>query len=196
MYHHANTNINHLQSSDHDSKSTKSSELRRRQIPLAFTNTHWGKEYAANPNWEHENLGKSNPTTRRGSRFRNEPDPKVNRVASVSMPSHETSEMEFAIPRTESPSTNTVPSAASTSAASSQEYSVMVAWNFFRRTFPQTTSPTSPTTSATEQRLSTCPQHEETAVTGPWLEMLMRWDDFEQWRLKMLERPWHLPGTP
>ncbi|KAG9996391.1 hypothetical protein KCU78_g17474, partial [Aureobasidium melanogenum] len=196
MYHHANTNINHLQSSDHDSKSTKSSKLRRRQIPLAFTNTHWGKEYAANPKWELENSERCNPTIRQGSRFQNEPDPKVNRVASVSMPSRKTSEMESTKQSTDSSSTNTVPSAASTPAASSQEYSVMVAWNFFRRTFTQTTSPTSPTTSATEQRASTCPQHEETNVTGPWLEMLMRWDDFEQWRLKMLERPWHLPGTP
>ncbi|KAH0188160.1 hypothetical protein KCU99_g4894, partial [Aureobasidium melanogenum] len=196
MYHHANTNINPSQSTDHDSKSTKSSELRRREIPLAFTNTHRGKEYAANPNWEHENLGKSNPTTRRGSRFRSEPDPKVHRLASVSMPSHETSEMESAKQSTDSSVSNTTPSAQSTPAAPSQEYSVMVAWNFFRRTFPQTTSPTSPTTSATEQRLSMCPQHEETIGMGPWLEMLMRWDDFEQWRLKMLDRPWHLPGTP
>ncbi|KAG9733020.1 hypothetical protein KCU73_g11161, partial [Aureobasidium melanogenum] len=196
MYHHANTNINPSQSTDHDSKSTKSSELRRREIPLAFTNTHWGKEYAANPNWELENSERFDPTIRRGSRFRNEPDPKVNRVASVSTPSHESSEMEFAIPRTDSSSSNTVPSAQSTPIASSQEYSVMVAWNFFRRTFTQTTSPTSSTTSATEQRLSTCPQHEETVGMGPWLEMLMRWDDFEQWQLKMLERPWHLPVTP
>ncbi|KAI4737208.1 hypothetical protein E4T50_12296 [Aureobasidium sp. EXF-12298] len=182
MYHHANTNINPSQSTDHDSKSTKSSELRRREIPLAFTNTHWGKEF--------------DPTIRRGSRFRNEPDPKVNRVASVSMPSRKTSEMESAKQSTDSSSTNTVPFAASTPAASSQEYSVMAAWNFFRRTFPQTTSPTSPTTSATEQRLSICPQHEETIGMGPWLEMLMRWDDFEQWRLKMLERPWCWAATP
>ncbi|KAG9549806.1 hypothetical protein KCU71_g15357, partial [Aureobasidium melanogenum] len=55
MYHHANTNINSLRPSDHDTKSTKSSETRRREIPLAFTNTEWGKEYAANPNWELEN---------------------------------------------------------------------------------------------------------------------------------------------
>ncbi|KAG9695924.1 hypothetical protein KCU95_g3803, partial [Aureobasidium melanogenum] len=196
MYHHANTNINPLQSSDHDSKSTKSSEIRRRQIPLAFTNTEWGKEYAANPNWEHENMGRCNPAIRRGSRFRSEPDPKVNRLTSVSVPSDETSEIGSAKSSAESASPTTVPSVQSTMAASSQEYSVMVAWNFFRRTFPQTTSPTSPNASAAEHRTSPCPQHEETIVTGPWLEMLMRWDDFEQWRLKMLEQPWYLPVTP
>ncbi|KAH0352217.1 hypothetical protein KCU83_g3991, partial [Aureobasidium melanogenum] len=192
MYHHANTNINSLRPSDHDTKSTKSSETRRREIPLAFTNTEWGKEYAANPNWELENSGRCNPTVRRGSRFESEPDHKVNRSASVSMSSRESSEMESTIPGTDPSSTNTVPSAQSTPAASSRDYSVMVAWNFFRRTFPQTTIPTSPTT---EQRASTCQQHEETIGMGPWLEMLMRWDDFEQWRLKMLERPWCWAAT-
>ncbi|CAD0098366.1 unnamed protein product [Aureobasidium mustum] len=199
MYHHANTNINSLQSPDHDSRSTKSSEARRRQIPLAFTNTEWGKEYAANPNWEHENLGRCNPTVRRGSRFRSEPDPKVNRSVSVSLPSHGTPEMQSAKPSTNLSSSSTAPpvqsNATSMSEASSQEYSVMVAWNFFCRTFPQNISPTSLDASATEQRTSTRPQHEERVELGPWLEMLMRWDDFEQWQLKMLQRSWYLPVT-
>ncbi|KAK6003518.1 hypothetical protein QM012_009289 [Aureobasidium pullulans] len=190
MYHHANTNINPVQSRDHDSKSTQSSEIRRRQIPLAFTNTEWGKEYAANPNWEHENLGRSNPTSRQGSRFRSEPELKTKKSASVSVPSQAASERQSA-----NPPADMIPSASSKHPISTQEYSVMVAWNFFRRTFPHITSPTTPDTSTTEYRTSPYPQHEEEFGTGPWLEMLMRWDDFEQWRLKMLERPWYLPVT-
>lgn len=69
----------------------------------------------------------------------------------------------------------------------------MVAWNFFRRTFPQITSPTSLDASVTEQRTSAYPHHEENIEMGPWSKALMRWDDFEQWQLKMLERPWYLP---
>lgn len=195
MYHHANTNINPLQPSGHDPESTRSSEGRRRQIPLAFTNTEWGKEYAANPNWEHENLGRCNPTIGRGSRFRPQPEPKVNRSTSVSLPSNGTSELGSAKTSTECFSSTTIPFTQPNFAATSREYSVMVAWNFFRRTFPQTPSPTSPGASLTEQRASTCSQHEERVGMGPWLEMLMRWDDFEQWRLKMLERPWCLPTT-
>lgn len=186
MYRHANTNINPSQSSDFDTKSTKSSETRRRQIPLAFTNTEWGKEYAANPNWEHENLGKCNPTVRKGSRFRSGSD------ASASIPSYE---IKSANPPKESSPTTTIPSATSIPVASSQGYSVMVAWNFFRRTFPPNVCPTFPDTSANGQRTSVDPQHEEDIEVGPWLEVLMRWDDFEQWQLKMLERSWCSPAT-
>ena len=199
MYHHANTNINPLQSPDHDSKSTKSSEARRRQIPLAFTNTQWGKEYVENPNWEHENLGRCNPTVRRGSRFRSEPETNANRSASVSLSSRGTSEIQPAEPSTNLFSSTTAPpvqsNASSMAEASSQEYSVMVAWKFFCRSFPQNTSPASLDVSATEQETSTHPRHEESVSMGPWLEMLMRWDDFEHWRLKMLDRSWYLPVT-
>lgn len=71
----------------------------------------------------------------------------------------------------------------------------MLAWNFFRRTFPQTTSPVALDASDNEQRTFAYSQHEESIEMGPWLEMLMRWDDFEQWRMKMLERPWCLSTT-
>ncbi|KAH0370151.1 hypothetical protein KCU65_g2842, partial [Aureobasidium melanogenum] len=196
MYHHANTNINPSQSPDHDTKSSKSSETRRKQIPLAFTNTEWGKEYAANPNWEHENLGRCNPTVRKGSRFRSEPDPKVNKSTSVSTPSHAKPEMGSAKPSADSSSSTTVPLAPSKPAASSQEYSVMVAWNFFRRTFPPNISPTTPNPAASDQKASVHPQPEEGIAMGPWLEMLMRWDDFEQWRLTMLDQPWYLLAAP
>lgn len=195
MYHHANTNINPSQSSNFDTKSTASSGTRRRQIPLAFTNTEWGKEYAANPNWEHENLEKSNPTVRRGSRLRSQSEPKVNRSASVSTFSLEPSKMKLAKPPTDSSSSFAVSSAPSKPAASSQEYSVMVAWKFFRRTFPRNISPTLPSTSVPEQRRSDHPQQEERIEMRPWLEMLTKWDDYEQWRLKMLKRPWYLPPT-
>jgi hypothetical protein len=190
MYHHANIDIN-SQSPDHASVSTKSSETRQRQIPLAFTNTWWGREYIANPNWEQENLGKSNALVRQGSRGQSEPDGK-------SLPAS-------ALPRSASTTESTSSHSSSTSASappttsppppqSSQQYSVMTAWSFFRRTFPHS-SPTSDSP-ATEKSTPDHAEQEEEDELGPWLEMLMRWDDFEQWQLKMLQRSWCLPGTP
>jgi hypothetical protein len=195
MYHHANTNIN-SQSPDHASISTKSSETRRRQIPLAFTNTEWGREYIANPNWEQEKLGKSNAPMRQGSRVRPEPNGKS---ILASVPSHNTSTIKFADTSIASSSSSTstaapplVPRVAS---PPSQQYSVMVAWNFFRLTFPPS-SPTSSESPEIETNNSNRPQQEEMVESGPWLEMLMRWDDFEQWQLKLLQRSWCLTDTP
>lgn len=189
MYHHANTNIDASPSSDCTSTCTKSSEGRRRQIPLAFTNTGWGREYLANPNWEQENLGRNNAPVRQGSRVRSGSDGK-NIPASIPSPNASTKRTAHA---------SSDPDSASSSAQGSlpvspsphqscQQYSAMASWTFFRRTFPQPISPTSPDT---EKRESTHPEQEETVGLGPWLEMLMRWDDFEQWRLEMLQRAWY-----
>ncbi|KAI4752639.1 hypothetical protein E4T52_15175 [Aureobasidium sp. EXF-3400] len=175
MYHHANTNINPSQSSDHASTSTKSSETRKRQIPLAFTNTGWGREYIANPNWEQENLGKNNAPVRRGSQG-HIPASTTSHYTSATNSTNTSMSDSLSAPSTVSP----VPP------QTSQQYSVMVSWNFFRRTFPQSISPTSPDA---ENRISLLlPEQEEIVELGPWLEMLTKWDDFEQWQLKMLQR--------
>jgi hypothetical protein len=195
MYHHANTNIN-SQSPDHASISTKSSEARQRQIPLAFTNTEWGREYIANPNWEQDNLGKSNAPLRQKSRV--QPDQNGKSIP-ASIPFHDTPTIKSAdtsIAHSSSSASALAPSTVSPKPSRpSQQYSVMVAWNLFRRTFP----PSSPAFSESpecENRYSVRPQQEEVVELGPWLEMLMRWDDFEQWQLKMLQRSWWLSGTP
>jgi hypothetical protein len=65
----------------------------------------------------------------------------------------------------------------------------MTAWNFFRRTFPHPTSPTSSNTPDLEYLNVAHPEQDEIVELGPWLEMLMRWDDFEQWQLKVIPRP-------
>jgi hypothetical protein len=186
MYHHANTNINPSQSSDDASTSTKSSNTRKKQIPLAFTNTGWGREYIANPNWEQENLEKNNAPVRRG----------LQGHTPASTPSHSASKTEFVNTNTsnspQAPQTPPAPPLV-TSAPSQlcQQYSVMASWNFFSRTFPQSRSPTSPDA---EKRESIHPEQEEVVELGSWLEMLMRWDDFKQWQLKMLQRSWYLPA--
>jgi hypothetical protein len=194
MYHHANIDINLSQSSDHASISTKSSETRRKQIPLAFTNTWWGREYIANQHWEQENLGKSNVLVRQRSGSQNEGDGQAVSAA----PSHSASTIKAARGSTEtcssSVSTPAPPTTSPTPPQTSQQYSVMTAWNFFRHTFPQS-SPTSDPPD-TEKNTPDHADHEEEVKSGPWLEMLMRWDDFEQWQLKMLQRSWCLPGTP
>jgi hypothetical protein len=179
MYHHANTNINPSHTSDDASTSTKSANTRKRQIPLAFTNTVWGREYIANPNWEQENLGKNNAPVRRGSQGH----------IPASTPSHSASKSESVNTNTSnSPQASSL--VAPASFQSSQHYSVMVSWNFFRRTFPQSISPTSPDA---EKRKSIHLEQEKGVELGPWLEMLTRWDDFEQWQLNMLQRSWYLP---
>lgn len=179
MYHHANTNINPSHTSDDASTSTKSSNTQKKQIPLAFTNTGWGREYIANPNWEQENLGKNNAPVRRGSQGH----------TPASTPSHSASKMELVNTNT-SNSPQAPPLVTPAPFQPSQQYSVMVSWNFFRRTFPQSRSPTSPDA---EKGRSTHPEQEDVVELGPWLEMLMRWDDFKQWQLKMLQRSWYLP---
>jgi hypothetical protein len=194
MYHHANTDIN-LQPSDHASISTKSSETRRREIPLAFTNTWWGREYVANPNWEKENLGKSNAAVCKGSRGQEEVDDKT------IQPSHSASTAISANTYQESGSSSTSASTSAPSTTSppppqpSRQYSVMTAWTYFRHTFP----PQSSLTSDSPDPEKITPNHterEESVELGPWLEILMRWDDFEQWELKMLQRSWCLPDEP
>ncbi|CAD0085648.1 unnamed protein product [Aureobasidium vineae] len=65
----------------------------------------------------------------------------------------------------------------------------MASWNYFRRTFAQSTIPTSPNHPVTQS------EQEETVSTNPWLEILMQWDDFEQWQLKMMDRSWWLSAT-
>jgi hypothetical protein len=179
MYRHANTNINPSHTSDDASTSTKSSNARKKQIPLAFTNTGWGREYIANPNWEQENLGKNNAPVRRGSQSHTPP----------SAPSHYTSTTESTNTNTSNPPQEP-PLVTPAKFQPSQQYSVMVSWNFFRRTFPQSLSPTSPDA---EKRISLHPEQAEIVELGPWLEMLTKWDDFEQWQLKMLQRSWYLP---
>jgi hypothetical protein len=178
MYHHANTNINPSHTSDDASTSTKSSNTRKKQIPLAFTNTGWGREYIANPNWEQENLGKNNAPLRRGSQGHT-PASTSSHYASTTECTNTSMSDPLSVPPTVSP----VPP------QTSQQYSVMVSWNFFRRTFPQSLSPTSPDA---EKRISLHPEQEEIMELGPWLEMLTKWDDFEQWQLKMLQRSWYL----
>jgi hypothetical protein len=186
MYHHANTNIN-SQSSDHAFLSTKSSETRRREIPLAFTNTGWGREYIANSNWEQDNLEKSNAPICQGSRVRPEPNGKS---IPATVPSHNASTIICAKTSVDSHSSSasatTQPSISPAPTQSSHQYSVMVAWNFFRRTFPQSTSPTSCDTPNIENGNCIHPEEEETIKLGPWLEMLMRWDDFDQWQLRVI----------
>ena len=192
MYHHANTNINPSPPSDHASNSTKSSESRRRQIPLAFANTGWGREYIANPNWEQENLGKSNASIRQGSRVQPDADGKTIRESTTSHAAPTIRDADASTDSHSSPvSASAPPSTPPTPPQSSQQYSVMVSWNFFRRTFAQS-SPTSDTPD-TEKRRSTHPEQDELVELGPWVEILMRWDDFEHWRLRMLQRAWYLP---
>jgi hypothetical protein len=188
MYHHANTDIN-LQPSDQTSISTKSSESRRRQVPLAFTNTWWGREYIANPNWEKENLGRRNATVRKGSRGQEEADDKITPAPARSQ--------NISTAEPTNTSLNSHSSSASTPTSpiphqSSNQYSVMTAWSFFRRTFPQ--SPTSSDPPDTDNTTPIHPQQEEVVELGLWLGMLMRWDDFEQWELKMLQRSWCMGG--
>jgi hypothetical protein len=193
MYHHAITNIN-SQSSDHASLSTKSSETRRREIPLAFTNTGWGREYIANSHWKQENHGKSTVPVRQGSRVQPVKD---GRSIPATVPSHSASKTSSANTLVDSHSSSTALSTIPpVPTQSSQQYSVMTAWNFFRRTFPHPTSPTSSNTPDLEYLNVAHPEQDEIVELGPWLEMLMRWDDFEQWQLKMLQRSWCLPGTP
>lgn len=189
MYHHANNNINISQLSDHGSVSTKSSEARRRQIPLAFANTEWGREYIANPNWEQDNLGKIHPPVRRKSRGQ----AGANDETTTSSSSNPTVKSTNPSAASEA-SYDVVPAPLPSSSApqeTSKQYSAMASWNFFRRTFPHSASPASPDT---ETRNSIHPEQEEVAELGSWLEMLMRWDDFEQWRLNILQRPWYSPG--
>jgi hypothetical protein len=198
MYHHANTDINLSQSSDLTSISTKSSETRRREIPLAFTNTYWGREYIANSNWEKENLGKSNVTVRKGSRGQEEVDGKtipasaLSHNASTTEPTDTTTSSS---PFSSSASTPAPPTTSPPPPQPPQQYSVMTAWSFFRRTFPHS-SPTSSDPPDTEERTPNHTEQEEVVELGPWIEMLMRWDDFEQWELKMLQRSWCLPDEP
>jgi hypothetical protein len=199
MYHHANTDITLSQFSDHASISTKSSETRRRQIPLAFTNTYWGREYIANANWEQENLERRNETVRKGSRGQNGADDKTI-PASAPSQNVSTTRSTSSHPSTASipapPTVTTVPSTTSPPPPQpSRQYSVMTAWNFFSRTFSPQSSPTSDTPD-TDNTTPIHAQQEEVVELGPWLEMLMRWDDFEQWELKMLQRSWCLGVAP
>ncbi|KAI4718638.1 hypothetical protein E4T48_05168 [Aureobasidium sp. EXF-10727] len=184
MYHHANANINPPQSCRHDSNSTKSSETRRKQIPLAFTNTEWGRQYTANPNWSNENLGTRNPSLRQRSRCDSNPGNKADSSASVSGLLHDTS-----APKPKScsmdPETTASRTLPRTLTQPLQQYSAMASWNCFRRTFARSASPSSPVQ----------PENEKPVAMGPWLESLMQWDDFEQWQLKLLEQPWWLCGT-
>jgi hypothetical protein len=188
MYHHANTNIN-SQSPDHASIFTRSSETRRRQIPLAFENTEWGREYIANPNWEQENLEKSNANVRQGSRSQPHSNDKS---IPASIPSHDASTVVSANASADSHSSSasvtTPPSISPAPTQSSQQYSVMVAWNFFCRTLPQS-NPTSSDTPDTDNINLVHPEQEEHIKLGPWLEMLMRWDDYEQWQIKLITYP-------
>jgi len=190
MYHHANNNINISQSSDHGSVSTKSSEARRRQIPLAFANTEWGREYIANPNWEQDNLGKIHPPVRRKSRGQAGANDETT-TSSSSIPTAKSTNTSAA----SEVSSDVAPASSTPSPAPqeiSQQYSAMASWNFFRCTFPHSTSPTSPDS---ENRNSIRPEQAEAVELGAWLDMLMRWDDFEQWRLDILQRPWYSPGN-
>jgi hypothetical protein len=187
MYHHANTDITSLQPSDHASISTKSSGTRRREIPLAFTNTYWGREYIANSKWEQENLGKSNVTVRKGSRGRNEADDKITPASQNTSRTEPTNTTTNSYP---SSSSTPAPPTSLTPHQSSNQYSVMTAWSFFRRTFPQ--SPTSSDPPDTDNTTPIHAQQEEVVELGPWLESWLRWDDFEQWELKMLQKSWCL----
>lgn len=196
MYRHANTNVNSSQPSDHDStsskSSSKSSDRQRREIPLAFTNTGWGREYASNPNWEHENLAKSNPAIRQRSRFRPESeinDSKPLPIATTLSSTHESANSSTS----PSPSTTT---ASSSVTEVSREYSVMKAWGFFSRSLSPRTSPIASDRSDTEKRKTIYLEEQGSEETGPWLEMLMRWGHFEHWDLKMLSRSWYMPITP
>lgn len=196
MYRHANTNINSSHPSDHDStsskSSSKSSERQRREIPLAFTNTGWGREYASNPKWEHENLRKSNPAIRQGSRFRPEPEINASKplpIATIPSSTHKSANSSTS----PSPSTTTTSSSAT---EVSREYSVMKAWGFFSRSFSPNTSPAASDRSDTEKRKTIYFEEQGDDETGPWLEMLMRWEDFEHWELRMLSRSWYKPKAP
>ncbi|KAI5238923.1 hypothetical protein E4T43_07110 [Aureobasidium subglaciale] len=167
MYRHTNTETNSSQSSDHDSTSTRSSQRRQRQIPLAFTNTEWGREYASNPNWSHENL----EFARQGSRFRPEPA-QLNRPT----PLREVSNLAHdAYISAMSPLASSVTTSSTTSP----------------RTIQSATQSISPKVTDSESAESTSPVRKEIITTGSWFEMLMRWEDFEHWRLGMLSQPWY-----
>ncbi|KAI5199209.1 hypothetical protein E4T38_07126 [Aureobasidium subglaciale] len=184
MYRHTNTETNSSQSSDHDSTSTRSSERRQRQIPLAFTNTEWGREYASNPKRSHENL----EFARQGSRFRPEPA-QLNRptpLREVSNLAHD-AYISATSPPVSSAATSSTTSP--TTIQSATQYSTMTAWSYFSHTLPPRTRSISPRVTDSESTETPSPVRKEIITAGPWFEMLMRWEDFKHWRLGMLSQP-------
>ena len=226
MYLHPNANIE--ASSEDCVETNKTAERRQRLIPLAFTNTTWGREYAANPNWEHENLDTPNaarPRARQGSRFGREvgdghkhlpntqstdPDEKeddiVTRVyghdttvahdaklsdsSDSNMDAHQRNQPETPITQKAS-TTTTIPKLFP---RDERPYSVMTAWKSFRKL--NLTSPIS----ELDEEVNADMDHADHAAdwaedeTGPWMQVLMCWSDFDEWRLHVLTRSFSSPG--
>ncbi|KAI5201117.1 hypothetical protein E4T39_05343 [Aureobasidium subglaciale] len=93
-------------------------------------------------------------------------------------------------------STATSSTTCSTTTESATPYSTMRAWSYFSHTFPPRTASTSPRPSDNESANLLPSESKTDMAVGPWFEHLMRWEDFEHWRLKMLIEPWHAHDYP
>ena len=226
MYLHPNANIE--ASAENCPEINKPTERRQRLIPLAFTNSTWGREYVANPNWEYDNLDApdaSGVRARQGSRFGRQVGDRDKRPSETQLACSNEQESEIKThmyghdtkaarnadfldcsdsnpdeqQRLQHNSSTKQEDATTTDSPgpitrSERPYSVMTAWRFFR-----TVNLTSPISEPDEELGAGSDLVDDApsdlgSGTGPWMQVLMCWNDFDEWRLHVLTRSFSSPG--